>query len=138
LTIRRDTAFESLKNNPFFAAWHPDVLELFVDHGMHPSPLGGVELKMSGVVEATVFADFWTCDQVFKALPYLDERIDVRWIMPSIEGYVRVAWAGTTILIFFTTELGSSLISMAHLPSDECGVAQQIRATSFSLVLDTW
>ena len=38
------------KQSPFFGAWDPAVLQLYVDHGIHEDSDGGVSLKMSGIL----------------------------------------------------------------------------------------
>jgi pimeloyl-ACP methyl ester carboxylesterase len=82
----RAEAMKAFQGTPFFAAWDPEVLDSYVKHGLHTLPSGEVELKMSGVQEATVFADFWSTDDVFQLLPDLDPRIALRWIMPDSNG----------------------------------------------------
>ena len=40
-------------------------------------------LKMPGIQEAVVFVDGHTRCEVYHRLPELDERIELRWIMPG-------------------------------------------------------
>lgn len=71
---------------PFFAAWDPDALKIYVEHGLAPDPQGGFRLKMSGVQEAIVFAEARVTWEVWELLERLDERVELRWIMPGKEG----------------------------------------------------
>jgi hypothetical protein len=70
---------------PFFAAWDPKVLEVYVEHGLAPDSKGGFRLKMSGVQEAVVFAEAHVPYEVWELLERLDESIELRWIMPGME-----------------------------------------------------
>jgi hypothetical protein len=45
---------------------------------------GGVRLKMGGMLEAAVFADYWSGDDVFRRMPALDARVALWWIMPDV------------------------------------------------------
>lgn len=42
-----------------------------------------VRLKMSGIQEAILFTELHTQFEVYHRLPNLDERIEIRWIMPG-------------------------------------------------------
>lgn len=46
--LSREEAYKLFRNSPFFGAWDPKVLELFVDHGLVAED-GGVRLKMPGL-----------------------------------------------------------------------------------------
>jgi pimeloyl-ACP methyl ester carboxylesterase len=84
----REEARAALAANPFFGAWAPAVLDGYVEHGMCAAEEGGVRLKMDGMTEAAVFADFWSNDDAFRLLPGLDPRVALRWIMPEVGRYV--------------------------------------------------
>jgi len=71
---------------PFFATWDPEVLKIYVDHGLAPDPKGGFRLKMSGVQEAMVFSDGHVPYEVWESIDRLDEKIELRWIMPGHQG----------------------------------------------------
>lgn len=71
---------------PFFAAWDPDVLTNYVKHGLTPDPRGGFMLKMTCIQEAIVFADTRVAYEVWELLERLDERVELRYIMPGKPG----------------------------------------------------
>lgn len=71
---------------PFFAAWNPEVLKIYVNYALAPDPEGGVRLKMSGVQEAVVFSESYVPYEVYEDLEHLDERVELRWVMPSNQG----------------------------------------------------
>ncbi|KAF8632402.1 hypothetical protein AX17_004843 [Amanita inopinata Kibby_2008] len=80
----KDEALSLFKANPFFAAWDPAVLDIYVECGLYPSPDGeGVRLKMSGLQEAVVFVEVHTENEVYHQMPGLDEKIGLRWVMPG-------------------------------------------------------
>jgi hypothetical protein len=86
LIFSREDALRFFKANPFFNAWDPTVLNLYVEHGIRPSPDGnGVQLKMNGIQEATVFADYWTSNDAYGLLPALDPRIPIQWVLPDTQ-----------------------------------------------------
>ncbi|KAF8804353.1 hypothetical protein BYT27DRAFT_7225411 [Phlegmacium glaucopus] len=103
---RRDTwssrqeALDSFSKNPFFQAWHPAVLRIYVDCGIYlTKDEHGKEiakLKMPGVLEAVVFADIHTAFEVYERLVNLDERIVMRWLMPGKPGAPELGKPGTT------------------------------------------
>lgn len=68
---------------PFFAAWDPEMLKNYVEHGLTPDSNGGFRLKMSGIQEAMVFADCYVAYEVWELLERLDERVELRYIMPG-------------------------------------------------------
>lgn len=79
----REEAHRLLKQSPFFATWDSDVLKLYVEHGLYPDPDGGVRLKTSGVQEAICFAQSPTSYEVWAMMDKLDERIELKWIVPG-------------------------------------------------------
>ncbi|KAH7925329.1 hypothetical protein BV22DRAFT_1129087 [Leucogyrophana mollusca] len=79
----REEALRLFKATPFFAAWHPDVLRAYVDYGLTEDAQGGVRLKMSGLHEALVFANSLTSAEVWELLETLDEKIELRWVLPG-------------------------------------------------------
>ncbi|KAJ6630584.1 Alpha/Beta hydrolase protein [Mycena sp. CBHHK59/15] len=82
----REEAHASFATNPFFAAWDPRVLTLYVAHGLSPAPGGGVQLAMPGVQEALVW----------DMLPELEERIELRWVVPGKPGEPELGGPGAT------------------------------------------
>ncbi|KAI0928000.1 hypothetical protein AcW1_005386 [Taiwanofungus camphoratus] len=79
----REEALEKFRATPFFAAWDPAVLELYVECGLCDDPSGGVKLKMPGIHEALVFSETLTPYETWDLLDTLDERIELRWIVPG-------------------------------------------------------
>lgn len=82
----REEALRLFKASPFFGAWHPDTLQLYVTYGLCEDPQGGVKLKMSSVHEALVFADRIASNEAWELLEKVDERIELRWIVPGKPG----------------------------------------------------
>jgi len=72
-----------LKGSPFFGAWDPRVIELYVTYGFCEDSQGGVKLKMSGLYEALVFGCRMAAVEGWEVLERLDERIELRWIVPG-------------------------------------------------------
>lgn len=79
----REEALASFKQSPFFAAWDPAVLQIYVDHGLYDDPKGGVSLKMSGILEALVFAEALASYEAWQVAPMLPAHIELLWIMPG-------------------------------------------------------
>ncbi|KAF4608019.1 hypothetical protein EYR40_000360 [Pleurotus pulmonarius] len=92
----REEAKATMLKNPFFAAWHPDVLNSYIDYGLYahtlPPPPGSndkpaerVLLKMPAVQESIAFLESLTPYEVWERLKDVDERIALFWIMPKPE-----------------------------------------------------
>jgi pimeloyl-ACP methyl ester carboxylesterase len=79
----REEALRLFNLVPFFAAWDPEMLRVFVEHGLTQDPHGGFRLKTSGIQEAIAFADAFVPCEVWELIERLDERIELRWIMPG-------------------------------------------------------
>ena len=90
----------SFQKNPFFQAWDPDVLHIYVECGIYltKNAFGeeSAKLKMPGIVEAVVFADTHTTFEVYERLVGLDERIVMRWLMPGKPGAPELGPPGST------------------------------------------
>lgn len=71
---------------PFFAAWHPSVLQCYVDYALVDNSEGGVRLKMSGLQEGLAFTNRALPWETWVLLDKLDERIELRWIIPNDSG----------------------------------------------------
>jgi len=82
-------AFQLFSQLPFFAAWDPAVLKIYVECGLTDNADGSVRLKMSGVHEAILFAGRRTPYEVWELLDQLDERVELRWITPEKTGAPR-------------------------------------------------
>ncbi|KAG1819245.1 uncharacterized protein BJ212DRAFT_80849 [Suillus subaureus] len=79
----REEALRSFKASPFFRAWHPDTLQLYVTYGLCEDSQGGVKLKTSALHEALVFVDHIGSNEAWELLEKVDERIELRWIVPG-------------------------------------------------------
>ena len=83
--MHREEAHRLFSQSPFFAAWDPEVLDIYVECGLYtPSNAQGqneARLKMPGYQEAVVFGERRVGQEVFEMLPGLDERIPIRWIV---------------------------------------------------------
>jgi len=78
----REEALRLFSATPFFAAWDPAVLKIYVECGLCDDLKGGVRLKMPGIQEAVVFTEMLAKLEVWDLLPTLDERIELRWVIP--------------------------------------------------------
>ncbi|EMD37002.1 hypothetical protein CERSUDRAFT_155418 [Gelatoporia subvermispora B] len=78
----REEALRLFGATPFFAAWDPEVLKIYVECGLYDAPDGSVRLKMPGIQEAVVFSEMLAKYEVWELLPSLDERIELRWVIP--------------------------------------------------------
>ena len=109
IVIYREEARRLFSHSPFFTAWDPAVLDIYIECGLyspsetHPIPPNDtiqdgkelapledelpkdkkheVRLKMPGYQEAVVFCERRVGHEVFETLPKLDERIPIRWIV---------------------------------------------------------
>ncbi|KAG1867590.1 Alpha/beta hydrolase family-domain-containing protein [Suillus tomentosus] len=79
----REDALRSFKSSPMFSAWHPDVLQLYVDFGLYEDDSGGVRLKTHPVHEAIVLANPRTSRETWELMETLDESIELLWILPG-------------------------------------------------------
>jgi hypothetical protein len=78
-----EEALRLFKASPFFRSWHPDTLQLYVTYGLCEDSQAGVKLKMSSLHEALVFADRIGANEAWELLEKVDERIEIRWIVPG-------------------------------------------------------
>jgi lipase len=51
----KDDAYSYLSSRPLFHKWDPEILELYVNHGMRDSDTGGLQLACSPKKEASLF-----------------------------------------------------------------------------------
>ncbi|KZP30752.1 hypothetical protein FIBSPDRAFT_850200 [Athelia psychrophila] len=80
----KEEALRLFEANPFFAAWDPDVLRSYIEHGLTPDPAGGVKLKTPGMQEALTFAsETRLSNEVWELLERIDDRVALRWMMPG-------------------------------------------------------
>jgi hypothetical protein len=83
LTIYSEEAKQSFLQNPFFASWDPAVLDIYLSCGLTHTTEGSVTLKMPGIQEAVMFAHTRTSFEVWDRLENLDERVELRWVVPG-------------------------------------------------------
>jgi len=83
----REEALEIFKKSPFFGAWDPRVLEIYVEYGIyitHDDKGNRVaKLKMPPAQEAIVFSETHTEREVYQQLPNLADHIALRWVVPG-------------------------------------------------------
>ncbi|OAX36910.1 hypothetical protein K503DRAFT_772027 [Rhizopogon vinicolor AM-OR11-026] len=79
----REEALRLFKVSPFFKAWHPDALRLYVTYGLCEDPQGGVKLKMSSLQEAFVYVDPIGSNEAWELVEKVDDRIEIRWVVPG-------------------------------------------------------
>ena len=75
-----------MQESPFFRRWDPDVFKAYINHGLCATPDGAVRLKMLPVHEAIMFSNSRTgADEAYVRLyrGELDERIELRWLVPG-------------------------------------------------------
>jgi hypothetical protein len=96
----RQEALDSFLKNPFFQAWDPAVLKIYVECGIYlTKDEQGKEvakLKMPGILEAVFFSHFITSYEVYERLVNLDERIILRWLAPGKPGAKELGPPGST------------------------------------------
>ncbi|KIK51731.1 hypothetical protein GYMLUDRAFT_251790 [Collybiopsis luxurians FD-317 M1] len=94
----RKDALSSFRKSPFFASWHPDALQLLIDHGLYCTPnqkpqipnSEGVDttwhLKMHPIYEAlaNVNAGGLTSD-MYDKVPEISGRVYIKWVMPDVK-----------------------------------------------------
>ncbi|KAH9053618.1 Alpha/Beta hydrolase protein [Lactarius vividus] len=78
----REEAHSLLSKSPFFGSWDPDVLRSYVEYALAEDASGRVRLKCTNIQEAAVFADGIRGIEAWSTLPYIDERIPVKWLVP--------------------------------------------------------
>ncbi|KAL4250991.1 AB hydrolase superfamily protein [Abortiporus biennis] len=80
----REDAKKLFLASPFFQAWDPTVLDLYLETGLTEDTVrGGVKLKMPGIQEAQVFSETQTTFEGFQLVSQVDEKVELRFIMPG-------------------------------------------------------
>ncbi|TFK19251.1 hypothetical protein FA15DRAFT_674601 [Coprinopsis marcescibilis] len=88
----REDALTSYLRNPFFAAWHPAVLAVYIESGLYSTttttpassaPTPAVKLKMPGMYESILFSERYVSHEAYQGLPFIEARIPIRWVMPG-------------------------------------------------------
>lgn len=113
----REEAYSLLSKFPFFGSWDPDVLRNYVEYALVQDASGQVRLKCTNFQEAAVFADGNHRVEAWSALPYIDEKIPVKWLVPPSEMSVLGSYEMMQEIIWSRPDnTSNSLISTAtHL-----------------------
>ncbi|KAF7762184.1 hypothetical protein Agabi119p4_8777 [Agaricus bisporus var. burnettii] len=86
----KEEALASFKKKPFFQRWDPEVLQTYVEYALYNTKdIQGRQaamLKMPGLQEAIVFAATLAQYETYQRLPDLDERVELRWVVPGRPG----------------------------------------------------
>lgn len=77
----REEALQQFSAIPFFAAWDPAVLKIYVECGLYTGADGQLKLKMPGIQEAVCFAENYAPFECYELLSKLDERVELRWLV---------------------------------------------------------
>ncbi|KAI0649940.1 Alpha/Beta hydrolase protein [Trametes meyenii] len=77
----REEAHQQFSAIPFFKAWDPAVLTVYVECGLYDTSDGQVRLKMPGIQEAVCFAENFATFETFELLAGLDARVELRWLV---------------------------------------------------------
>lgn len=130
--LRRDTwssreeALATFLKNPFFRAWHPDVLSVYVDAGLYETTddqgNAVVKLKMPGIYESICFSERVVGHEVYHNLAAIEERIPIRWIVPGTDEADQFGAPGATGQRVWARPRNSSNIRIAgagHLIAQE-------------------
>jgi len=122
----RAEALEMFERNAFFKVWDPAVLKIYTESGLYPSfDADGnpcVRLKMPGIQEAILFSQSHTAFDVWQRLPDVDERIEIRWVVPGKPGSNEIGGPGLTQVLVWRRPSNSSNIripSAGHLIAQE-------------------
>ncbi|KAL4076721.1 Alpha/Beta hydrolase protein [Scleroderma yunnanense] len=78
----REEALRLFKKSPFFASWHPEVLELYVNYGLTADSGNGVRLKTTPIQECLTLINSHDIKEVWELLEKLDGNITLRWVVP--------------------------------------------------------
>ncbi|EAU84154.1 hypothetical protein CC1G_08695 [Coprinopsis cinerea okayama7 len=125
----REEALASFLKNPFFQAWHIDVLKVYVEAGLYDStdsqgnPV--VRLKMPGIYESIIFAERTVGAEAYQGLATIPERIPIRWIMPGREDADEFGAPGATQERCWTRPANSSNVKITgagHLIAQEAPI----------------
>ncbi|KAI0087436.1 Alpha/Beta hydrolase protein [Irpex rosettiformis] len=79
----REEALKQFQATPFWQAWDSEALDRYVECGLCDDPKGGVKLKMSGMLEAIVFAEAVRTYEAWQLCPLMDTKIPLKFIMPG-------------------------------------------------------
>jgi len=113
----REEAYSLLSQSPFFGSWDQDVLRNYVEYALVEDASGQVRLKCTNFQEAAVFADVTHRVEAWLALPHIDKRIPMKWLVPPGEVSVLGSYEGMQETIWSRPEnTSNSMISTAaHL-----------------------
>ncbi|KAF8336443.1 Alpha/beta hydrolase fold-1, partial [Cantharellus anzutake] len=146
---RKGEALLLFKKSPFFGAWKPEVLELYVKYALADIPRekgGGVKLKMSGFSEASVFVEQFFPLETAQQLETLDSMVKLRWIVAGKDVDLEKAalvqemvWRRIENSANVLIEGAGHLVSTVHYMMDSCsnlsfGLTRSLRRRRMSLV----
>lgn len=90
ILLYREEALASFKKKQFFQRWDPEVLQTYVEYALYNTKdIQGRQaamLKMPGLQEAIVFAATLAQYETYQRLSDLDERVELRWVVPGRPG----------------------------------------------------
>ncbi|KAG1728505.1 Alpha/beta hydrolase family-domain-containing protein [Suillus paluster] len=118
----REDALRSFKSSPMFSTWHPDVLRLYVDHGLYEDASGCVRLKTSPVHEALIYANPRASREAWESLERLEENIELLWVVPGkLRHFVPTAEQAAKERVWRRPANSSNiLVECGHLIPHEC------------------
>ncbi|KAK2464528.1 hypothetical protein APHAL10511_003507 [Amanita phalloides] len=129
----RSEALALFEKNFFFAAWHPDVLRIYVECALYPasdpsqrsqpqaSSNSGpvIKLKMPPLHEGVVFAERHTSGKVFVNLSKLDDKIRLRWIIPGVDNPIEMGPPQQRVWLRPTNSSNIKIPNASHLIAQE-------------------
>ncbi|KAF9446266.1 hypothetical protein P691DRAFT_733620 [Macrolepiota fuliginosa MF-IS2] len=127
----KEEAYAEFSSSPFYKAWDPETLELYIYHGLYDTtittPIGMhkrvAKLKLTSLHEALVFAGGDVLMEAFARLPELDERVRLHWIMPGAKGATEFGPPGSQRDRVWVRPKNSSNVRITragHLIPQEC------------------
>ncbi|KAF8323435.1 hypothetical protein DL93DRAFT_2093078 [Clavulina sp. PMI_390] len=98
----REEAMEFFVKNPFFAAWDPEPLDLYVKYALYDTDDGAVQLKMPRFQEALSAVNTTGPMEVWDSLERLSDQVRLRWVVAdrsglgTVEDMQHMVWRRTT------------------------------------------
>ncbi|RPD76053.1 alpha/beta-hydrolase [Lentinus tigrinus ALCF2SS1-7] len=94
----KEEAHKGFSAIPFFKAWDPSTLDVYIECALYRAPDGQLKLKMPGIQEAVCFAESYATFEMFELLEKLPPAVETRWLMArdlppqDTEKRRKVAW----------------------------------------------
>ncbi|KAH9842574.1 Alpha/beta hydrolase family-domain-containing protein [Rhodofomes roseus] len=79
----RENARNVIRASTFFQTWDPEVFDNYVEYALYEDRDGAIKLKTPPVQEALGFSDVLTMCETWDLLDELDERVELRFIVPG-------------------------------------------------------